>query len=1023
MTQSTDILDLLRSTLLFSTFFPDDVHSVAEDFQKVNFAMGQTVFRPGEPAENFYLVMDGKVRIMAPGPGGKDVSVALLERADYFGEQALLTETNHSFTARAAGRLTLLCLPKSAFLRLVSKNPALDAYLRKYMADFSVRNFLRTFSGFAALQPGAIQALARHLEPESYADGQHIFEVGEAAASLYIVRSGSVRLASAIPDDDTVVTEGGSFGELALLENRNHEENAIAVGDVELFALPKTHFLDLLGSTPDMRARYMRKLQRSRGLPVPATAAEAAVRVSTRLPLPTGLRAPTVTATVEPVYEHAIFRKYPFVRQHDETDCGAACLSMICAAYGKRVGVAGLRDLANVGPEGASMASLAEAAEQLGFRSRAVKGTWPALASTALPAIVHWMGIHFVVLYNVSSSAVVVGDPAIGIRKLSKAEFMEGWTGRMLLFTATPDVVKLTETAVGWSRFLPLIWPHSWLLLEILVCSLLLNLFGLVSPLFSQVIIDQVLVYRSASLLNVMLVGVLIVSVFQTLTGLLRQYLSLHVATKIDSQLIAEFYRHLLSLPMKFFGARKVGDSISRFEENTRIRAFLTEKLTGVVLDTIMATVYVCTMFYYNVYLALLALLPIPALFSLTWVFTPRIKQLNREGVIQNAEAQSLLTESVMGIGTIKSLAVELPVRWRWEAAYVKSVKTGLTARHLAMSLGAVTNFVSAGSSAALLWYGAHLVMGGQLTVGQLMAFSALVGNVLGPVGRLLGTWDDLQQASISVERLTDVLECKPEQEGSPGELLQTASRRIAGTIEFQNVSFWYGTRDQRAAVSNVKFTAVAGQLVAIVGRSGAGKSTLGSLLQGLYRPSEGRILVDGADLAGVPLQRYRRQVGAVLQDNFLFSGTIRDNIALGELEPSMERVLQAAHMAGVDEFVSQMPLGYSTIIGERGISLSGGQRQRVAIARALFRDPRILIFDEATSALDSESEANIQANLGKVLQGRTAFVIAHRLSTVRDASLILVMDGGTIVERGTHAELLERRGLYYHLVYQQIKE
>jgi ATP-binding cassette subfamily B protein len=670
--------------------------------------------------------------------------------------------------------------------------------------------------------------------------------------------------------------------------------------------------------------------------------------------------------------------------------------------------------------EGASLYSVAVAAEALGFRARGLRVSYEHLSKIKLPAIAHWEGYHFVVLYEAKPDRVVVADPAIGLRRFTREEFSQGWTGHLIELTPTPKLEGVVESKTTLGRFLPLLKPYRKLLFEIFLASLVIQLFGLASPIFMQVIVDQVLVHKSVPMLNLMLIGMLIIAVFQTVTVALRYYLMVHTTRRIDLEMVVAFYRQVLSLPMRYFEERKVGDILKRFGENEKVREMLTGRALGVILDCLMIVVYAGLMLYYNAKLTLLALAFMPGYALLTFIVTPIMRRQYREAFQREAEAESHLVESVAAVGTVKATAAERRIRWKWEGLMVRALNVQFRSALTNIGAYSVGSILQTLSATFLLWYGAHLVMADELSVGQLMAFNVLVGSVTHPILNLIDLWHDFQEVNVALERLNEVFDARPEED--PLKKALTRLPPVRGQIKFENVTFRYPTRGDRNALQNINLEIYPGQTVALIGRSGAGKTTFANLLLRLHEPNEGRIFIDGYDLRQVSLASLRAQVGVVPQEVFLFSGTIRENIALGDPEAPLAEVVGAAMLAGAHEFISELPLGYETVIGERGQSLSGGQKQRVAIARALFKKPRILIFDEATSALDSESERAIQQNLDSILKDRTTLVIAHRLSTVRNADLIVVLDRGVVVEMGNHYSLMEQRGLYYYLNSQQLE-
>jgi len=494
-----------------------------------------------------------------------------------------------------------------------------------------------------------------------------------------------------------------------------------------------------------------------------------------------------------------------------------------------------------------------------------------------------------------------------------------------------------------------------------------------------------------------------------------------YVSARLNIAMLSRFYRHLLGLPMRFFALRRTGDLTTRFKENGTIQRLLTGTTVSAVLDFVMLFVYLGLMFYYNAELTLVILIFVPLSVGLTLIYTPVLKSFSQRAFLARAEQSSVLIDSLRGIDVVKSGAVERSTRWQWEERFTKEVQIGFQRMKMQMLFGAGGNIINLLSNTVVLWYGASLVIKGDLSVGQLMAFNALIGNVMGPIMGLIGIWPQVQEARIALDRLNDVYDTPMEDARQQGQGLML--KQVEGHLRFDEVFFRYGVgSDEPYVLNNIDLEIEPGQKVAIVGRSGAGKTSLVKLVSRLFDPSEGRVTLDGMDVRDFDPSWLRRQVGMVMQEPFLFSGTITENIAIGQPDVDMDHLMEVSKLACVHDFVSDMPLGYETKVGEQGVGLSGGQRQRIAIARALYHDPKILIFDEATNALDTESEQAIQANLDLFLENRTALIIAHRLSTVRDADVIVVLDKGHIVEVGNHEELMMQQGLYYHMCSQQLQ-
>jgi ATP-binding cassette subfamily B protein len=711
-------------------------------------------------------------------------------------------------------------------------------------------------------------------------------------------------------------------------------------------------------------------------------------------------------------------RRYPHISQHDETDCGAACLGMITAYYGNPVGLARLRDLASVDSRGATMWSVAHAAETLGFHARGLELGFDALSQIQLPAVVHWEDSHYVVLYEVARDHVVVCDPRFGRKRMSTGEFLAGWTRKVLELIPSTELTRIVDCTGTWRRFAPVLTKSRTALLEVLGASLVLSVLGLGIPIFTQVVIDRVLVNHSVDLLNMLLFGMLVVAVFQAAIRAVRQLILVHLSTRFDARLIGDFIRHVFRLPLRFFELRRVGDVVSRLRENEEIRHALTSTLPSVLLDSVLAVGYFALLVWYNVELTLVVAAALPFFVAIVWAFTPAIRRNQKEFFLKQSEAAAYLIEAVNGIATVKSMAVEKPVRWKLESLYVDSLVTARRAANISTAYSGLATLVQTTSAVVFLWFGAHQVVAGSMSAGQLLAFVAIAANVVTPILGLVGAWDELQTARNAVERLGDVFDAEVEQ---PTDETLLSPERIEGRIRFEDVSFSYREEDADPTLSGIDLEIRPGETVAIVGRSGSGKSTLLKLMLGLRRPTTGRISIDGIDLRGVSLSALRRRIGIVQQDVFLFSGTIRDNIALGCEDASLHRVVEAAKRAGAHDFIMRLASGYSTVVGERGTSLSGGQRQRLALARAMLGDPDLFLFDEATSALDTESERGIRSRMESACRDRTTVIVAHRLSTVRNADRIVVMDDGRIVEEGAYEELLIAGGLFSRLVHEQI--
>jgi len=698
-------------------------------------------------------------------------------------------------------------------------------------------------------------------------------------------------------------------------------------------------------------------------------------------------------------------------------DTGLICLLILARFYDLPADGAQLRHQFAQSGQPLSDTDLLRAAKHLGLKAGLLKTQWSKLPGTPFPVMAKRRDGSYMVLAKLEGDKALIQDPvAARPLVLSREQFESVWTGELLLFTKRANL-RLQDLKFDFTWFIPAIVKYRKFLGEVLVASFFLQLFALLTPLFTQVVIDKVLVHKGFTTLYVLAVGMIALAIFDAILGGLRTYLFAHTSNRIDVGLGAQLFRHVLALPLAYFEARRVGDTVARVRELEHIRQFLTSHSVTVVLDLFFTVVFLAVMWFYSPILTFVVMGSLPLYALLSVVITPAIRARLNEKFNRGAENQSFLVEAISGIQTVKALAVEPPLLRKWEEQLAGYVKASFRATSVMTVAGQTATCIQKVTAVAVLWVGAYRVIDGDLTIGQLIAFTMLSAQVTGPLLRLVNLWQEFQQVGISVQRLGDILNTQPEPSYNPN---RTTLPKVNGRIVFEDVTFRYRA-DSSEVLRKVSFTVEPGQVIGLVGRSGSGKSTIAKLIQRLYVPERGRILVDGVDLGQVDPAWLRRQVGVVLQENFLFNSSVRDNIALTDPGLGMEQVIQAAKLAGAHGFILELPEGYDTMVGEHGCSLSGGQRQRIAIARALVANPRILIFDEATSALDYESEAIIQQNMALISQGRTVFIIAHRLSTVRPAHKIFVVENGEIVEQGSHEELLRVKGFYARLCALQV--
>ena len=953
-----------------------------------------------EHEDGIYLICQGQVRLLASDPTkNRDVSVSRLEAGELFGgDRHLFRLEPLPYQAIAASAVMVAYLTFKTLQTWLERFPQWREELqtitheRQRLIFFKTQTELRrlTSSQLRELNP---QISERQIQPQTplktatpASEGRYWLYQGEIEATELTLQRGESWGYPDTPPTAWVAKTPLIVYHLSAEDWQNISENSDKKPSkpsprLPISVSPKTppSITPVPSPTPDLKLELPKPRKRRRG--------------------------------------RSFWPGYPCVEQQSSSDCGAACLATIGQYWGKTWSLNYLRNLAGVGRSGASLKGLARAGESLGFQVRPVRASLGRLEDQKHPWIAHWQGDHYVVVCWVKRRKVLIADPAQGKRELSRQEFLAGWTGYALLVDPTERLEQVENEKRSLGRFMGVLWPYKGLGLQIILISILIQVFALVSPLITQIILDQVVVNKSLTSLHVFALGALLFGVWSLGLSSIRQYLLSYLSNRLDLTLISGFIQHTLKLPLKFFESRRVGDIITRVQENQKIQRFLIGQILLAWLNFVTGFVYLGLMLYYNWQLTVLILGLIPPILLLTLGSTPFLRKVSRQVFNASADQNSTLVEMITGVSTVKSVGAEQELRWRWEERLTEQLNIRFKAQKLGINLGFASGLINSIGGTAILWFGAMLVIQDQLTIGQFVAFNMMQGRVIAPVIALAGLWDELQEVLISVERLNDVFDTEPE-ETPQKPLLVLPS--LQGQIKFDQVTFRYG-EDEDNTLENLSFEIEPGQTIAIVGRSGSGKSTLVKLLQALYHPRSGRIWVDGHDLRHASSQSLRTQMGVVPQECYLFSGTILENITIYRPEYTLEEVVEVAKLAEAHGFIQTLPLGYNTKVGERGSSLSGGQRQRIAIARALLGNPRLLVLDEATSSLDTESERRFQRNLEQMSRDRTTIIIAHRLSTVRNADQILVLDRGVLVEKGNHPQLMQTQGLYYHLAQQQL--
>src|SRR6478752_1223141 len=1031
-------VDLLRRSDLFR-FLPDEhFERIRPLLQEERHDFGDLIVKQGDPASAFYILISGRARVVKSGASnGEEIVLATLRPGDSFGEAALTEGGTRTATVRCSTSVEVLRLDRAQFLALTETAPEFKEYMQVTRRARTLQSFLYEFSNFGRLPTPALRGVIEKLERVQFQKGNLIIKEGDSAGPMYILEKGRARAFTqnnGAKVNLAFYRDGDFFGELSILNGSPRAASVEAYSDCDLLALDPDAVRSLKQSYPEFGklleerlAQYKAKTEARIPLDfteelVPAeTLAHNKVALDGKFAVKEKEDAEAPFADDEGHFRKRKrrIRKFEHITQIDEMDCGAASLGMICRHFGRKVSLARIRQLCHTATDGTSLKALSRAANELGLAARALKISLRNLPMMPLPAIVHWEGNHWIVLYDVDEQFVRVADPALGLRKLPRHEFEEKWTGYAALFDYTPafEQAPVSRPTLAW--VLPFLARFKVILFQVLGLAVAVSFLQLLFPVFTQMVVDKVIVENDIGLLKTILLGMFAVIVFVQVSTLAQEYLLAFAAVRLDTAVLDFLSRKLLSLPMSYFTSRRTGDIQRRLEGARQVRQFAVQQGVGALLAAVFLVGALFLMAMYSPLLTIAYLATTPLYVGLMFFSVKVLRPLYHGVEESQGKYSSHQIDAIKGIEAVKAAAAESSFRDAMLNEFLSVSQKLFKATFIVMSWDSVLQTIGLLSTAIFLWVGAMQVIHGNLTVGGFVAFSSLTAMAYAGILRALGVWDNVQLASVLLNRLNDIFEQEPEQGHDRSRLVPV--RSLEGRVELRGVSFKYGGPESPDILKDITLDLLPGRTVAFVGRSGSGKTTLIKLIAGLLEPTDGTIFFDNVDLKALNYRDVRRHIGTVLQENHMFNDTIARNISFGDPEPDIDRVLAAAQAAAAHEFIMRLPLGYETKIGESGLALSGGQKQRIAIARAIYNNPPVLIFDEATSALDTESERAIQDNLSRLLAGRTTIVIAHRLSTIREAHSIVVLEKGSVAEIGTHDELMAQRGLYYYLSSQQL--
>ena len=1029
--------EIIRRSSVFRFVSDEHFDAIRPLLQEEHYEFGDVIVKQDDPADSFYVLTSGRARALKIKPDGEEIPLGLLKPGDSFGEAALSEGGTRNATVRCSTAVDVLRIDREDFLELVRRVPDLKQYVETTGRNRALQSFLYQFSNFGRLPTPVLRGMIDQLKPVAIERGKLIIREGDDAGPLYILQKGRARAFAGVNGQESNLAfyrEGDFFGELSILNNSPRAASVEAFTDCQLLSLePKSvralrrRFPEFDKLLSERLSVYQAKTEARIPLDFATELLPAETQVHDKVELDTKQPPEQTEGEEEPFAdERGLFRKrakrlrkIDHVMQIDEMDCGAACLGMICRHFGRKVSLARIRQLCHTATDGTSLKAISRAATELGLAARALKVSLRNLSLMPLPAIVHWEGNHWIVLYDVDEQFARVADPAAGLRKFPRREFEAKWTGYAALFDYTPAFEQAPESKRTLAWVLPFVARFKVIFLQALGLALVVSFVQLLFPVFTQMVVDKVIVENDIGLLKTILLGMLAALVFVQLSTLAQEYLLAFVAVRLDTAVLDFLSRKLLSLPMTYFTSRRTGDIQRRLEGAREVREFAVQQGIGALLATVLIVGAVILMALYSPLLTLAFLATAPLYVGLM-IFSVKVLRPLYKGVEEaQGKYSSHQIDAIKGIEAVKAAAAESVFRDTILNEFLSVSQKLFKANFIVMSWDSVLQSIGLLSTAIFLWVGALQVIHGHLSIGGFVAFSSLTAMAYAGILRALGVWDLMQRAAVLLNRLNDIFEQEPEQGHDRSRLVPVHS--LEGNIQLRGVSFKYGGPESPHILKNITLDLAPGRMVALVGRSGCGKTTLIKLIAGLLEPTEGAIFFDNVDLKTLNYRDVRMNIGTVLQENHMFNETIARNIAFGDPDPDVDRVLAAAQAAASHEFIMRLPLGYETKIGESGLSLSGGQKQRIAIARAIYSNPPVLIFDEATSALDTESERAIQDNLALLMAGRTTIVIAHRLSTIREAHSIVVLEQGSVAEIGTHDELMAQRGLYYYLSSQQL--
>ncbi len=993
-----------------------------------SFKFGELIVKSGDTADTFFIMEEGNARVISKHTDGSEISINTLNPGDYFGEMGLLRAGVRTKTVRAASRVKVLTLNRKEFDNFLIKYPQFKEYIELQVTNRTISNFLKLYTSLGTIPAAALKEILENLKLVTFKGEEIIINENDNPGPLFIIEEGHCQVYQ-LRDNKEInlgfLRQGDFFGELSLLKRDKRTATVRAVNDCTLYSLSSSVFRKVVDQYPEFHSVINKRVESyqsgisSDRMPLDfAKIIEHDNKKDNYSDDENDLLSQHELMFFKVKSSHAKSRikmnRFPFVRQIDEADCGVAAFNMICRYYGCKVSLPYIRELTHTSIEGTTLNDICRAANEIGFDAMAVKVSGRNMDQLNLPAIIHWQNNHWVVLISQNKQQMQIADPAKRIHWINRDEFENSWTGYAIEFGNDPKTLKIIPEKSPIKKWILHIFGSiKWDVINILFLTILITGLQLAFPILTQKIVDDVINMHDPKNLNYFIAslgGILAVTLVLTI---FQRFTLSKAAAKLDSSILRFIIHKMLSLPMSYFLKRSPEDIQRRLEGATEIRHFVVHSAIGGLIALVQIMAFVGLMTFYSLRMTQIFLILVPIYVGLMY-FSAKILKPAFDDIQENeAKYRMLQKDIVNGIQTVKAAAAEGSFRDIVLKNFSQLSRNQSLSKFNIYCYDGTIQTLGFLSTILLLWIGAQLVLYDQLSMGAFIAFQMLTTMCYFPILTILNMWEDLQLSTVLLNRLNDIIDSTSEQtlekNISPVTTLQ-------GKVEFRNVLYSYGGIDSPRILTDISFSAHPGQLIAIVGKSQSGKSTLASSIAGLMQPSSGEILYDDVQVSSLKLNSLRKYMGLVLQHDHIFSGSIVENIALGDPNPNSDRIIHAATIANAHQFVQRLPNKYYTQISDSDLVLSRGQKQSISIARAIYRDPAIFILDEAFNSMDIEFGQTILSNLENIRQRCTMFIVTHRLESISHANLILVLDNGRITEQGVHADLMKRRGLYYQL-------